>query len=93
MPRRLTDADVQEKRLAEHSRNGWTIVGLWDVDYGGHAETVEDQVLDWWRTELCAPQAITDNRMPQHGKTETASLDDVSLEETATYIWRCVAQT
>lgn len=89
----ITGAEVQDKRLAEHSRNGWTVVGLWNVDYGGHAETVEDQVLDWWRTELGAPQAITDNRMPQHGKTETASLDDVSLEETATYIWRCVAQT
>ena len=47
---------------------GWTVVGLWNVDYGGHAETVEDQVLDWWRTELSALQAITDNRMPQHAK-------------------------
>jgi hypothetical protein len=89
----ITGAEVQEKRLAAHRRNGWTVVGLWDVDYGGHAETVEDQVLDWWRNELAAPQAIIDDRMPQHGKTETASLVDVSLEETATYIWRCVAQT
>jgi hypothetical protein len=30
--------------------------------------------------------------MPQHGKTETASLADISVEETAHYIWRLTHQ-
>ncbi|MDG1365709.1 MAG: hypothetical protein P8I99_10280 [Acidimicrobiales bacterium] len=47
---------------------------------------------DLQATDLAAPQAITDDRMPQHGKTETASLDDGSLGETATVIWRQVAE-
>ena len=88
----ITGTSVQHKRLNQHERNGWQIVGLWDVDYGRHAEEIEDQILDWWRNELDAPQAITDDRMPQHGKTETASLADISVEETAHYIWRLTHQ-
>jgi hypothetical protein len=83
--RRRTD------RLRQHERYGWVIHGTWEFAVGADAQKVETAVLRWWRNELEAPQALTNEDMPQNGSTETAWLSDVNVNETTAFIERLVA--
>jgi hypothetical protein len=89
----ITGEDSKTDRLAQHEREGWVVVGAWDVAYGRQAEEIETGILRWWREELDAPRAVTADLMPQGGYTETVSLKKISLEETARRIWRLAAQS
>jgi hypothetical protein len=86
-------AGLDTGRLELHRNEGWEVVGTWDVDYGRRAEEIEAEVIRWWRDDLGAAPAITGDQMPQGRRTETASLNDVSLEETARRVWRLVAES
>ncbi|MBT5138147.1 MAG: hypothetical protein HOH36_11590 [Acidimicrobiaceae bacterium] len=89
----ITGADIQTDRITQHEREGWVVVGAWNVAYGRQAEEIETEILRWWREELDAPRAVTADLMPQGGYTETVSLKKISLEETARRIWRLAAQS
>jgi hypothetical protein len=49
---------------------------------GEVAADIECDVLDWWRNELDAPDAVVPDDMPQGGWTETTSLVLVDLDDT-----------
>ena len=75
-----------EDRLITHRREGWVGHQQWHVPSGDAAIEIERSVLEWWRNELHAPQALTREQMPRGGWTETASLRWVDLAETASRI-------
>jgi hypothetical protein len=61
-------------RIETHTKYGWELVMRWDVETASIAETIEQEVLSWWREDLHAPYALTKHEMKQGGHTETASL-------------------
>ena len=87
----ITGANVSTDRLRTHHQNGWSTVSTWPVVIGYEAEVIESTVIAWWRGVLNAQPAVHGDDMPQHGKTETASLDDLDIAETVSYIDRLVA--
>ena len=54
----------------------------WDVATGVQAINIEQSILRWWRDDLGAPYALTKDDMPQGGRTETASLLWVDIDDT-----------
>ena len=65
---------------------GWTLFRTWNTSTGKSAEDIEQAVLDWWRGDLGAPEAMSQADMPKGGFTETASLFHVDLNETTARI-------
>ena len=53
----------------------------WDVETASIAETIEQEVLSWWREDLHAPYALTKSEMKQGGHTETVSLLHIDTDE------------
>lgn len=75
-------------RLIQHGRQGWQLVtdasgrdAVWDVPDGMTAWTVEQAVLNLWRSELSPDPAIPKIAMPQGGYTETIHASYVDLEQ------------
>lgn len=67
-------------RLRQHSRNGWTTFRVWPVREGRIAFAAESRVLNLLRSFAIGP-AVSPEEMPQHGYTETVSVDDVSPQD------------
>ena len=88
----VTSGAAKADRVEQHTRNGWTLVRLWNVPTGDDAETIEEAVLRWWRLSLGAPPAIHREHMPQGGCSETASLLWVDLDDTVARIDMLVEQ-
>jgi hypothetical protein len=65
-------------RLAQHEREGWSLIDLWSFDLGANAEAVENAVLAAWKKH---PHGVAAEDMPQRGHTETVSFDDVTEAE------------
>ena len=78
----VTTTASKTDRIAAHTARGWNLLGTWSVPTGADAEDIENTILDWWRDELDAPDAVPAADMPQGGWTETASLVLVDLDET-----------
>ena len=43
---------------------------------------IEDNILDWWRTELTLPPYLGRYEMPQGGWTETVDSSEIDLAAT-----------
>lgn len=68
-------------RIETHAKYGWELITRWDVVTAFVAETIEQEVLSWWREDLHAPYALTKSEMKQGGHTETASLLHIDTED------------
>ena len=78
-------ADMSGSRLAQHRRNGWNILAVFQVS-AKSAAAIETNVLRWWRVALGLPSYLTRNQMPQGGWTETVAASRIDLAETMTRI-------
>ena len=77
---------IYNGRIYNHLKDGWKVVKEWDFDIGEEAHRVEQLVLSWWRDELKAPMALTENDMPKGGWTETVETKQVGLRKTIMFI-------
>jgi len=78
-------ADTSGLRLAQHRREGWQILAVFQVS-AKSAVAIETDVLKWWRGALGLPSYLTRNQMPQGGWTETVAAGRVDLAATVTRI-------
>jgi hypothetical protein len=78
-------ADMSGSRLAQHRRNGWQILAVFQVS-AKSAAAIETNVLKWWRVALGLPSYLTPSQMPQGGWTETVAASRIDLTETMTRI-------
>jgi hypothetical protein len=60
-------------RLQQHYSEGWSVKALWAGMAGVQAYTIEQKILQHWRTKNILP-FLTKQQMPQSGWTETASI-------------------
>jgi|TARA_B110001454_G_scaffold218768_1_gene247835 hypothetical protein len=77
---------IYNGRIYGHRRDGWKVIKEWRFDIGEEAHSIEQSVLSWWRDELKAPMALTENDMPKGGWTETASIEEVRIKDVIDYI-------
>lgn len=78
-------ADTSGLRLAQHRREGWQILAVFQVS-AKSATAIETDVLKWWRGALGLPSYLTRDHMPQGGWTETVAAGSVDLAATVTRI-------
>jgi hypothetical protein len=78
-------ADTSGLRLAQHRREGWQILAVFQVS-AKSAAAIETDVLKWWRGALGLPSYLTRDQMPQGGWTETVAAGRVDLAATVTRI-------
>ena len=78
-------ADASGSRLAEHRREGWQILAVFQVTAKA-AVAIETDILKWWRGGLGLPSYLRRDQMPQGGWTETVSAGRVDLAATVTRI-------
>jgi hypothetical protein len=78
-------ADMSGSRLAEHRREGWQIVAVFQVTAKA-AIAIETDVLRWWRGELGLPSFLGRGQMPQGGWTETVAAAAVDLAATVAHV-------
>ena len=78
-------ADTSALRLAQHGREGWQILAVFQVS-AKSAAAIETDVLKWWRGALGLPSYLTRDHMPQGGWTETVAAGRVDLAATVTRI-------
>jgi len=78
-------------RLAEHRREGWQILAVFQVS-AKSAAAIETDVLKWWRGALGLPSYLTRAQMPQGGWTETVAAGRVDLAATVTRICNLAVQ-
>ncbi len=84
-------ADTSGLRLAEHRREGWQILAVFQVS-AKSAAAIETDVLKWWRGALGLPSYLTRAQMPQGGWTETVAAGRVDLAATVTRICNLAVQ-
>ena len=84
-------ADMAGSRLAEHRREGWHIVAVFQVTAKA-AIAIEADVLRWWRGALGLPSYLRRDQMPQGGWTETVAAGRVDLAATVTRICNLAVQ-
>ena len=84
-------ADMSGLRLAQHRREGWQILAVFQVSAKSAAE-IETDVLKWWRGALGLPSYLTRDHMPQGGWTETVAAGRVDLAATVTRICNLAVQ-
>ena len=78
-------ADTSGLRLAQHRREGWQILAVFQVS-AQSAAAIETDVLKWWRGALGLPSYLTRDHMPQGGWTETVAAGRINLAATVTRI-------
>ena len=78
-------ADMSGLRLAQHRREGWQILAVFQVS-AQSAAAIETDVLKWWRGALGLPSYLTRDHMPQGGWTETVAAGRINLAATVTRI-------
>jgi hypothetical protein len=78
-------ADTSGSRLAEHRREGWQILAVFQVTAKA-AVAIETDILRWWRGVLGLPSYLRRDQMPQGGWTETVAAGRVDLAATVTRI-------
>jgi hypothetical protein len=88
----ISSVTARKKRIATHEKNGWKLLGSWNVKTGTVALSIEQIVIHHWRTNLGAPAAISPLEMPQGGFSETASLLFVDPEEELERVNRLVKE-
>lgn len=84
--------DTDSNRVAQHRRAGWQVVARWEFDVGAQARHIEGQVAEHVRTTWGIPIALTGERMPQNGWTETFDLHACSAEAVCQLIAAYVAE-
>ncbi len=62
-------------RINEHKRNGWQVLGSWDLRTPHNAISVERRVLSFVRIDMEIPQFLSHEQMKSSGATETFSID------------------
>ena len=75
-------------RIEQHQKHGWALYASIDLETAEDAFRIEQQVLDWIRSELGFGQYLLAEQMPQGGHTETFGLDDIEPEE----VWKKVIE-
>ena len=68
-----------DRRLKEHSKNGWDVWKTLDLDNGEMAYKVEQLLLIWLRKTLNIPPYLIPEQMPQGGWTETVDASEIDL--------------
>ncbi len=71
------------KRLGKHQKAGLKPVALFQFDLGDDAYSVEQVIVDWWRSE-CNSGPVPRDVLPD-GWTETVFNDDVLPSTTLAY--------
>ena len=71
-------AQETSPRIAVHQRYGWDVLGTWAFPTGLLARSVEQSVLDHFRSVLDLPPYLSSEVMPQGGWTETISSEAMS---------------
>jgi hypothetical protein len=74
-------ADTKGSRLKRHGRHGWRVLVVVQVP-GERAQTIERDILGWWRTDLRLPPYLSKSEMPQFGWTETVDADAIDIPAT-----------
>lgn len=75
-------------RIEQHQKHGWKLFASMDLETAEDAFRIEQQILDWIRTELGFGQYLLAEQMPQGGHTETFGLDEIELDE----VWNKVIE-
>lgn len=75
-------------RIEQHQKHGWKLFASMDLETAEEAFRIEQQILDWIRTELGFGQYLLSEQMPQGGHTETFGLDEIELDE----VWNKVIE-
>lgn len=70
--------NIGTTRLADHRRDGWSIIKTQHFMFGSDAYDVEQAVLYRMRNELGIPPYLTADQMRRGGATETADADLIS---------------
>lgn len=81
-----------EARIAEHRRNGWSIIQTWDLGTTDSALSVERNVLKHLRNELELPAVLSRKQMRSTGATETFSRDSMSDLDAKKLVARFIRQ-
>lgn len=75
-----------EKRIKEHTDQGWILVKRWNFTTCHKASLIEEKTLKHLRQEKELNHFLSKVEMPQAGHTETFSLDQVSVTYLRDYI-------
>ncbi|MEV6527484.1 hypothetical protein AB0M43_36720 [Longispora sp. NPDC051575] len=91
-------AQVFGRRLFDHRREGWRLASTseehefyWELPTREQAMLVEGQVIKRWRSGGI-PEADSCHDMPQHGRTETAPISAVNLDDLHAFMSWCVQE-
>ena len=74
-----------ERRLDQHTSQGWSVVARWNFEKASDAWAVERQIKAWVRGRGIAP-AMTKEAMKYRGYTETASVVALPPKELTVYV-------
>ena len=66
-------------RIGQHKKHGWELYKSIDFDTSELAFEVEQQILNWIRTDLGLPKHLVIEQMPQGGHTETVDASEIDL--------------
>lgn len=77
-----------EKRIKDHTDQGWVLVKRWNFTTGHKASLAEEKTLKHLRREKGLNHYLSKYEMPQAGYTETFSLDQVSVVYVRDYLDR-----
>jgi hypothetical protein len=83
----ISSTKSQRDRIGQHRAYGWRTVEVWSSENVQKARSIEQSVINWWRTTLNAPQAVESEKMPQGGHTETVSKSIVSKDQVLEFIY------
>jgi hypothetical protein len=74
--------DLSGVRLRRHRAHGWHLLAEERVP-GVLALEIEEDILNWWRSELGLPPYLSSHHMPVGGWTETVDVEEIDLAATA----------
>ena len=77
-----------EKRIKDHTDQGWVLVKRWNFITGHKASLAEEKTLKHLRNDKGLKHYLSKQEMPQAGHTETFSLDEVSITYVRDYLDR-----
>ena len=75
----ITNEGAKEKRLENHTKEGWEVYRTHYFVDGKSAFEVEQEVLSWWRSELGLQIYLSASEMPQGGFTETVDASEIDI--------------
>jgi hypothetical protein len=75
----VSGKDIQTDRLKAHRKFGWDLYKRLEVGTGEIAFLIEQDLLQWLRTDLNLPVYVLREQMPQGGYSETFDATEIDL--------------